>query len=74
MSKEYVYVIFTLIGPIKLEEMLAFSHGGMLKLKYKGPTSTIKKAYEKVLDWKSKQWDHALVPLLQVQKTKVVTK
>jgi hypothetical protein len=55
VSKEYVYVIFTLIGPIKLEEMLAFSHGGMLKLKYKGAISTIKKACEKFLDWKSKR-------------------
>ena len=50
--------------------MLDFSHGGMLRFKYKGWSLVIKEANEKLLDWKSKQWDHALKPYLHVQKTK----
>ena len=41
-----------------------FPQGGMLKFTYKGRFLTIKIAYEKFLDWKSKWWKHALVPLL----------
>jgi hypothetical protein len=38
--------------------------GGMMKFTYKGSFLTIKEAYKKLLYWKSKQWAHALVPLL----------
>jgi hypothetical protein len=34
--------------------------GGMLKFTYKGHFLTIKIACENFLDWKSKQWKHAL--------------
>jgi hypothetical protein len=44
-----------------------FPQGGMLKSTYKGRFMTIKIAYEKFLDWKSKQWKHALVPLLYIE-------
>jgi hypothetical protein len=44
-----------------------FLQGGMLKFTYKGRFLTIKIAYEKFLDWKSKGWKHALVPLLHVE-------
>ena len=43
----------------------------MLKFKYKGPIPTIKKACKKCLDWKSKRWDHALLPFLHVKKAKL---
>ena len=33
-----------------------------------------KKACEELLDWESKRWDHALVPLLHAQKTKLEKK
>jgi hypothetical protein len=44
-----------------------FPQGGMLKFIYKGRFLTIKIAYEKFLDWKSKRWKHALVPPLHVE-------
>jgi hypothetical protein len=44
-----------------------FAQRGMLKFIYKGRFLTIKKAYEKFLDWKSKQWAHALVPPLHME-------
>jgi hypothetical protein len=44
-----------------------FPQRGMLKFTYKGCFLTIKIAYEKNLDWKSKWWKHALVPPLQVE-------
>jgi hypothetical protein len=44
-----------------------FPQGGMLKFTYKGHFLTIKIAYERFLDWKSKMWKHALVPLLHVE-------
>jgi hypothetical protein len=44
-----------------------FPQGGMLKFTYKGWFLTIKIAYEKFLDWKSKHWKHALVPPLHVE-------
>jgi hypothetical protein len=44
-----------------------FPQGGMLKFTYKGRSLTIKKKYKKFLDWRSKRWKHALVPLLHVQ-------
>ena len=54
--------------------MLDFSHGGMLKLKYKGRSLTIKKACEILLDWKSERSDHALEPYLHAQKIKLEKK
>ena len=39
-----------------------FSHGGMLKFKYKGQSLTIKKACQELLGSKSEQSDHALEP------------
>jgi hypothetical protein len=53
------------IRGVKPWENLQFSQGGMLKFIYKGWFLTIKIAYEKFLDWKSKQCKHALVPLLR---------
>jgi hypothetical protein len=44
-----------------------FPQGGMLRLTYKGCFLRIKIAYEKFLDWKFKQWKHALVPLLHIE-------
>jgi hypothetical protein len=44
-----------------------FPPGGMLKFIYKGHFLTIKITYEKFLDWKSKRWKHALMPLLHVE-------
>jgi hypothetical protein len=44
-----------------------FPQRGMLKFTYKGRFWTIKKAYEKILDWKSEPWKHALVPPLHVE-------
>jgi hypothetical protein len=44
-----------------------FLQGGMLKFTYKGRFLTIKLPYEKFLDWKSKQWKHALVPRLHLE-------
>jgi hypothetical protein len=49
----------------------------MLKFTYKGRFLTIKIAYEKFLDWKSKHWKHALVPPRHVEififeKTKIL--
>jgi hypothetical protein len=44
-----------------------FAQRGMLKFTYKGHFLTIKIAYEKFLDWKSKEQKHALVPPLHVQ-------
>jgi hypothetical protein len=44
-----------------------FPQGGMLKFTYKGHFSTIKIAYEKFLDWKSKWWNHALEPPLHIE-------
>jgi hypothetical protein len=52
---------------VKHWEKNHFPQGGMLKFTYKGRFLTIKIAYEKFLDWKSKQWKHALVPLLHVE-------
>ena len=60
--------------PIKPKEMLEFSHGGMLKFKYKGGSLTIKMACEKKIDWRSELWDHALEPYVHVQKTKLEKK
>jgi hypothetical protein len=40
-----------------------FPQGGMLKFTYKGCFLTIKIAYEKFLDWKSKWWKHGSLPL-----------
>jgi hypothetical protein len=48
-------------------EKINFPQKGMMKFTYKGRFLTIKIAYEKFLDWKSKQWKHALVPLLHVE-------
>ena len=48
--------------------MLDYSHGGLLKFKYKGPYFTIKMACEEWVDWESEQWEHALKPYLHVQK------
>jgi hypothetical protein len=44
-----------------------FLQGGMLKITSKGCFLTIKIAYEKKLDWKSKQRKHALMSPLQVE-------
>ena len=52
--------------------MLDFSHGGMLKFKYKGRSLTIKKACQELLGSKFEWWDHALEPQLHVQKTEIV--
>jgi hypothetical protein len=41
-----------------------FPEKGMLKFTYKGRFLTIKKAYKKLLYWKSKWWAHASVRLL----------
>jgi hypothetical protein len=43
-----------------------FPRRGMQKFTYKGRFLTIKIAYEKFLDWKSKRWKHALVPPLHI--------
>jgi hypothetical protein len=40
--------------------------GGKLKFTYKGRLLTIKKAYKKMLYWKSKRWEHALVCPLHI--------
>ena len=65
-----MYVSFTLKGPMKPEEMLDFSHGGMLNFKYKGQFTIVNKANENILDLKSLRWNHALLSNLHVQKTK----
>jgi hypothetical protein len=39
----------------------------MQKFTYRGRFLTIKIAYEKFLDWKSKRWKHALVPPLHIE-------
>jgi hypothetical protein len=44
-----------------------FPQGDMLKFTYKGHFLTIEIAYEKFLDWKSKQKKHALVSPLHVE-------
>jgi hypothetical protein len=44
-----------------------FPQRGMQKFTYKGRFLTIKIAYEKFLDWKSKRWNHALVPPLHIE-------
>jgi hypothetical protein len=44
-----------------------FPQGIMLKFTYKGYFMTIKKAYKKLLYWKSKWWSHALVSLLLIE-------
>jgi hypothetical protein len=44
-----------------------FPQGGMLKFTFKGRFLTIKIAYEKFLEWKSKRWKHALVPPLYIE-------
>jgi hypothetical protein len=44
-----------------------FPEGGMLKFTYKGCFFTIKIGYETFLDWKSKRWKHALLPLLYIE-------
>jgi hypothetical protein len=44
-----------------------FPRRGMQKFTYKGRFLTIKIAYEKFLDWKSKWWKHALVPPLHIE-------
>jgi hypothetical protein len=44
-----------------------FPQGGMLKFTCKGYFLTIKIAYEKFLDWKSKWWKHALIPPLYIE-------
>jgi hypothetical protein len=44
-----------------------FPQGGTLKFTYKGYFFTIKIVYKRFLDWKSKQWKHALVPLLHIE-------
>jgi hypothetical protein len=43
-----------------------FPQGGMLKFTYKGRFLTIKIAYEKFLDSKSKRWKYTLLPPLHV--------
>lgn len=42
-----MYAIYTPAQPIKPTEMLEFSHGGLLKFKYKGKFVTIKMADKK---------------------------
>jgi hypothetical protein len=44
-----------------------FPQRGILKFTYKGRFLRIKMAYEKFLDWKSKRWKYALVPLLHIE-------
>jgi hypothetical protein len=44
-----------------------FTQRSMLKFTYKGRFLTLRKAYGKFLDWKSKQCAHALVPLLHME-------
>jgi hypothetical protein len=44
-----------------------FAQRGMLKFTYKGHFLTIKIAYGKFLNWKSKWWKHFLVPPLYVE-------
>ena len=48
--------------------MLDFSQEGMLKFKNKAQSLIIKRAYRRILDWKSKRWDHAIKFYLHVQK------
>jgi hypothetical protein len=53
-----------------------FVQRDLLKFTYKGRFWTLKKAYGKFLDWKSKHCAHALVPLLKMEvfllkKTKI---
>ena len=54
--------------------MLNCPHGGMLKFKYKGQSLTIKKSCKELFDLESERWDHALVPLLHAQITKLEKK
>jgi hypothetical protein len=42
-----------------------FPQGGMVKFTYKVRFLTIKRAYKKLLYWKSKQWVHDLIPPLR---------
>jgi hypothetical protein len=49
---------------VEYREKKYFLKGGMLKFTFKGKFLTIKKAFQTLLYWKSKQWAHALVPPL----------
>lgn len=53
--------------------MLDFSHGGILKFKYKDRSLTVEKACEILLDWKSERLDHASKPYLHTQKTSKIS-
>jgi hypothetical protein len=54
------------IGGVEHWEKIYFPQGGMLKFTYKGRFLTIEKAYKKLLYWKSKRWERALVHLLHI--------